>query len=134
SDRYFPVPSIEPHTAVDIRGANGGQITIVEAGTGRLLGGVGAAQAPATLHPGAVYLHQGETCLVQSLDVERAIAFVHSEDPGYATFSRDRTDIAVTGPGEYSVFGSVGLGLVPVTVTSQVVGYLRRRLDGEVLD
>ncbi|WP_306316115.1 recombinase family protein, partial [Mycobacterium ostraviense] len=31
-------------------------------------------------------------------------------------------------------FGPVRLGLVPVTVTHQVIGYLRRRLSGEVID
>ena len=36
--------------------------------------------------------------------------------------------------GERSAFGPVTLGLVPVTVTHQVVGYLRRRLSGEVID
>src|SRR6201999_544608 len=32
------------------------------------------------------------------------------------------------------VFGSVTLGLVPVSVTNRIVGYLRRRLSGEVID
>ncbi|REM94683.1 DUF1998 domain-containing protein, partial [Mycobacterium tuberculosis] len=115
-------------------GAIGGQIVIVEAGTGRLLGSVGVGQAPAAAHPGAVYLHQGETYVVDSLDFQDGIAFVHAEDPGYATFAREVTDIAVTGTGERLVFGPVALGLVPVTVTNHVVGYLRRQLSGEVLD
>lgn len=111
-------------------GAIGGQIVIVEAGTGRLLGSVGVGQAPAAAHPGAVYLHQGETYVVDSLDFQDGIAFVHAEDPGYATFAREVTDIAVTGTGERLVFGPVALGLVPVTVTNHVVGYLRRQLSG----
>lgn len=106
----------------------------MEAGTGRLLGSVGVGQAPAAAHPGAVYLHQGETYVVDSLDFQDGIAFVHAEDPGYATFAREVTDIAVTGTGERLVFGPVALGLVPVTVTNHVVGYLRRQLSGEVLD
>jgi DEAD/DEAH box helicase domain-containing protein len=119
---------------VDIRGSTGGQIVIVEADTGRLLGSVGAGQAPASVHPGAVYLHQGESYVVDSLDPRDGIAFVHAEDPGYATFARELTDIAVTGAGQRLPFGPVTLGLVPVTVTHQVVGYLRRRLNGEVID
>ncbi len=59
---------------------------------------------------------------------------MHAEDPGYATFAREITDIAVTGKGERLTFGPVTLGLVPVRVTHQVVGYLRRRLSGEVID
>jgi DEAD/DEAH box helicase domain-containing protein len=132
--RYFPAPGMEPHGAVDIRGSIGGQIMIVESDTGRLLGSTGVGQAPASVHPGAVYLHQGESYVVDSLDLEEGIAFVHAEDPGYATFAREITDIAVTGQGERSVFGPVTLGLVPVTVTHQVVGYLRRRGNGEVID
>jgi DEAD/DEAH box helicase domain-containing protein len=132
--KYFPAPGVQPHGAVDIRGSTGGQIVIVEADTGRLLGSAGVDQAPASVHPGAVYLHRGETYVVDSLDFEDGIAFVHAEDPGYATFARELTDIAVTGTGERSQFGPVTLGLVPVRVTHQVVGYLRRRLSGEVID
>lgn len=132
--KYFPAAGLEPHGAVDIRGSAGGQIVIVEADTGRLLGSTGVGQAPASVHPGAVYLHQGESYVVDSLNLDDAIAFVHAEDPGYATFAREITDIAVTGTGERAQFGPVTLGLVPVTVTHQVVGYLRRRLSGEVID
>ena len=132
--KYFPAPGIQPHGAVNIRGSAGGQIVIVEADTGRLLGSAGVDQAPASVHPGAVYLHQGETYVVDSLDTEDGIAFVHAEDPGYATFARELTDIVVTGAGERSEFGPVSLGLVPVRVTHRVVGYLRRRLSGEVID
>ncbi|KLO26562.1 DEAD/DEAH box helicase [Mycobacterium haemophilum] len=134
SGRYFPAPGLEPHAAIDIRGSAGGQILIVEADTGRLLGSVGEGQAPASVHPGAVYLHQGDSYVVDALDTEDGIAFVHAEDPGYTTFARELTEIAVTGTGERLTFGPVTLGLVPVTVTNQVVGYLRRRLTGEVVD
>lgn len=134
SEKYFPTPGLDPHPAVEIRGPGGGQVVIVEAETGRLLGSVDSGRAPATVHTGAVYLHQGETYLVDSLDIERQIAFVHAEDPGYNTFAREITDIDVTGEGERVWFGPVSLGLVPVTVTRQIVGYLRRLPSGEVLD
>jgi DEAD/DEAH box helicase domain-containing protein len=134
SGRYYPAPGVDPHPAVDIRGPTGGQVVIVESDTGRLLGTAGAGQAAASVHPGAVYLHQGESYVVDSLDFDEGLAFVHSEDPGYATFARELTDIAVTGAGERHTFGSVTLGLVPVSVTNRIVGYLRRRLSGEVID
>ncbi|PRC60399.1 DEAD/DEAH box helicase, partial [Mycobacterium sp. ITM-2017-0098] len=43
---YFPSPGVDPHPAVDIRGSTGGQIAILEGGTGRMLGSTGAGQAP----------------------------------------------------------------------------------------
>ncbi|MGY4709770.1 DEAD/DEAH box helicase [Mycolicibacterium sp. CBM1] len=132
--KYFPAAGLDPHPAVDIRGSAGGTVAIVEAGTGRMLGSSGAGQAPATVHPGAVYLHQGDSYVVDSLSLEDRVAFVHAEDPGYATFAREITDITVTGAGERAHYGAVTLGLVPVTVTHRVIGYLRRRLSGEVID
>jgi DEAD/DEAH box helicase domain-containing protein len=134
AERYFPAAGLDPHHQVDIRGTAGGSVAIVEFGTGRLIGSTGAGQAPANVHPGAVYLHQGESYVVDSLDLEDRVAFVHAEDPGYATHPREITDISVTGAGERTRLGAVTLGLVPVSVTHRVIGYLRRRPSGEVLD
>ncbi|BBZ09164.1 DEAD/DEAH box helicase [Mycolicibacterium doricum] len=132
--QYFPVPGLDPHPTVDIRGSIGGQIAILEADTGRMLGSANAGQAAAAVHPGAVYLHQGESYVVDCLSFEDGVAFVHAEEPGYTTFAREITDIAVTGTGEREAFGAVTVGLVPVSVSNTVVGYLRRRLNGEVID
>ena len=46
SGHYFPAAGLNPHAAVDIRGSAGGNVAIVEEGTGRLLGSTGAGQAP----------------------------------------------------------------------------------------
>src|SRR5215218_796301 len=131
---YFPSPGVDPHPAVDIRGSSGGQIAILETETGRLLGSADVGRAPSTVHPGAVYLHRGESYLVDSLNFEDGVAFVHADDPGYTTFARELTDIAVTGPGERNTFGPIAIGLVPVSVSNTVIGYLRRELTGEVID
>ena len=40
----------------------------------------------------------------------------------------------MTGPGERKTFGPITLGLVPVSVSNTVIGYLRRELSGEVID
>ena len=131
---FFPVAGLEPHHEVDIRGAGGRNVTIVESGTGRVLGSTEAGQAPATVHPGAVYLHQGESYLVDTLNLDDRIAFVHPEDPGYVTHPRVVTDIAVNGDGDRVDYGEVVTGLVPVSVTRRVIGYLRRNAAGEMLD
>jgi DEAD/DEAH box helicase domain-containing protein len=132
--RYFPAAGLDPHNDVDIRSAAGGSVAIVETGTGRMLGSTETGRAPATVHPGAVYLHQGESYVVESLDLDDRLAFVRAEDPGYATYPREITDITVTGNGERVDYGPVTLGLVPVSVTHRVIGYLRRRPSGEVID
>ena len=72
--------------------------------------------------------------MVDDLDFESAVAFVHAEEPGYTTHARELTDIEVTAAGEQVHLGDVTTGLVPVAVTNTVVGYLRRTLAGEVID
>ncbi|ODR06302.1 DEAD/DEAH box helicase [Mycolicibacillus koreensis] len=138
--RYFPAPGPDPHPGVNIRGDTGGEVLIVETDTGRLLGGVGSGQAALSVHPGAVYLHQGETYIVDDLQhpgphgEPAGMAFVRAADPDYTTHARQITEISVTGPGDRLEFGPVTLGLVPVVVTEQVTGYLRRRHGGGVID
>jgi DEAD/DEAH box helicase domain-containing protein len=122
-----------PHA--DIRGTGGDPVSVVEAGTGRLLGTVDAGAAHSTVHPGAVYLHQGETYVVEDLDLETSVALVRAEDPGWSTHARDVTDLQVVSVTRTVEAGPVTLSLGTVDVTEQVVSYLRRRLpSGEVLD
>ncbi|WP_191246183.1 DEAD/DEAH box helicase [Amycolatopsis deserti] len=123
-----------PHYEVDIRGSGGEQIAVVEADTSRLLGTVDPGSACTTVHPGAVYLHQGSSYVVDELDLEAGIALVHAEDPEWTTSAREVADIAVLNTQERLDYGGVTVCLGEVAVTSQVVGYLRRRPSGEVLD
>ncbi|MEV0250105.1 DEAD/DEAH box helicase [Nocardia sp. NPDC050712] len=123
-----------PHDAVDVRGGIGTPVAIVDGETGRLLGTADAGRAPATLHHGAVHLHQGETYLVDELDLDGGVAFVTAVDPGFTTSARQRTSIALDGVTEQHHHGAVTSGLAQVRVTSQVIGYLRTLRTGEVLD
>ncbi|NUW44752.1 DEAD/DEAH box helicase [Nonomuraea rhodomycinica] len=118
----------------DIRGAGGAPIQVVEASTGRLLGSVDEPSAHTTVHTGAVYLHQGETFLVEELDLEAGVALVSSSEPDYATFARDVTDISVLSSLRSQALGRGELHFGEVEVTRQVVSYLKRRLQsGEML-
>ncbi|MEU4155636.1 DEAD/DEAH box helicase [Actinoplanes sp. NPDC026670] len=120
---------------VDLRGTGGAPVSVVEAATGRLLGTVDHGSSHAMLHPGAVYLHQGVTFLVDDLDLEDAIALVHQEEPDWTTHARDVTNLSVVNVRSYVDAGPVGLFLGDVDVTNQVVSYQRRRIgSGEVID
>ncbi|MGI8870640.1 MAG: DEAD/DEAH box helicase [Mycobacteriales bacterium] len=121
--------------AVDIRGTGGEPVRIVEGATGRLLGTVDPAAAHHTVHAGAVYLHRGESYVVDEFDLEDAAALVHADEPDWTTSARDVTDIAIHETLRTRQAGPVSLGFGSVDVTNQVVSYLRRRLgSGEVLE
>ncbi|MGI8612369.1 MAG: DEAD/DEAH box helicase [Nocardioidaceae bacterium] len=118
----------------DIRSTGGRAVSIVQQPTGRLLGTVDAAAAPATVHEGAVYLHRGESFVVESYAPADAVAIVRRDDPDYTTTARTVTEIRVLETGTQRSWGAARLCLGTVTVTDQVVSYLRRRLgSGEVL-
>ncbi|MQA61944.1 MAG: DEAD/DEAH box helicase [Actinophytocola sp.] len=123
-----------PHHQVSIRGSGPDQVAIVEADTSRLLGTVDPAAACATVYPGAVYLHQGESYVVDELLLDDGLALVHPENPEWSTSARDTTDIEVLETLERAEFGGVTVGLGQVAVTTQIIGYLRRLPGGEVLD
>jgi DEAD/DEAH box helicase domain-containing protein len=109
-------------------------VRIVELGTGRLLGTVDAGAAHTTVHTGAVYLHQGETYVVDSFDPGDAVALVVHGDPGWTTTARDLTDIRIAGTDRERTHGEVSTHFGTVHVTNQVVSYLRRRPgSGEIL-
>ncbi|ASU61163.1 helicase [Nocardiopsis dassonvillei] len=119
----------------DIRGSGGPPVQIVDTGSGQLLGEVDEPAAHGTVHPGAVYLHQGYTYLVDDLDLDEGVALVHPAEPPYSTWARDTTDITVRSvlrQEEWSSGATVYFG--EVQVVRQVVGFLRRDVrTGSVL-
>jgi DEAD/DEAH box helicase domain-containing protein len=118
----------------DIRSAGGSPVQLVEAGTGRVVGTVDAGGAHNQAHPGAIYVHQGETWLVEDLDLEHHVATMRREEPSYSTTAREVTDISIVTTRERRPWGGCELALGEVDVSHQVVSFLRRRQPGgEVL-
>lgn len=130
---YWTRPE-RPADLVDIRGQGGEPVRIVEADTGRLLGTVDDAAAHATVHQGAVHLHQGRTYVVRELDLRESVALVAESSPPWTTSARDTTELSVLATEAEVPWGDARLCFGSVEVTHQVVSYLRRRLmTGEVL-
>ncbi|AXK33640.1 DEAD/DEAH box helicase [Streptomyces armeniacus] len=118
----------------DIRGGGGKPVQVVEEGTGRLLGTVDAGAAHASVHEGAVHLHQGRTYVVNRLDLDDSVALVEESSPPWSTMARDTTSVSVIETETEIPWGEGRLHFGSVEVTNQVVSYLRRKLiTGEVL-
>ncbi len=119
-----------PHARVSVRGLGGKRIVLND-GFGRRLGESELGTALRELHPGAVYLHQGESYLVRDLDLDKGVATLlpHIED--YYTQPRSTTEIEVLE--REATFGRVRVGRV--RVVQQVQAYVRKRYFSEaVLD
>ena len=123
-----------PAPRIDLRGA-GRVVSIVERKTGALLGTTDAARADHTVHPGAIYLHQGEQFLVDTLDGGRSVALVDRTDAPFYTLARDVTDIRIIRRLGSTTVGTINLWLGEVDVSNQVTSYVRKRLySNETID
>lgn len=113
-----------PSTGVDLRSSAGEEFRIAVA-DGTLIGTVDASRALRLIHPGAIYLHQGESWRVDSLDLEDRVALVEPADGGEYTQPRATTDIEILDSEQHRVVGGAELHLGRVRVRSHVTGYRR---------
>jgi DEAD/DEAH box helicase domain-containing protein len=101
---------------------------------GTLVGTVDGTRAPAVVHPGAMYLHQGRCYRVESLDLDGGVAVVEPASGDESTQVRTSTTIAVLDDELRRTVGRADLHLGTVEVMSQITGYQRRDLTtGEAL-
>lgn len=125
-DRWFPTASIEyPAADVDIRSASGQRYDLVC--DGRLIETIEADTAFFQIHPGAVYLHQGETVLVEELDLETRVARGTFGEYTYYTQTEDQTDLSVGKVLHERTVGGVPVCLGEVDVSTRVLGYKKKR-------
>nr|WP_246039402.1 DEAD/DEAH box helicase [Glycomyces buryatensis] len=131
--RYYWVGSERPQ--VTLRGSGPMGVDIAETSTGRLIGTVDAAASHRLVHRGALYLHQGESYLVDELDLDDGLALVHAAKPPWTTTTQEITHLEILHERERREMGDVTLCLGEVEVTSNVISYQRRRIpSGEVID
>src|SRR4051812_10104817 len=125
-ERWHDIGATPPHRDLDIRAGGGHVYRIVQEDTGQVIGTADEHRAYGTLHPGAIYLHQGEQFLVRALDHVRRVALVEEADPDYYTQARDITDIVIVNLLDQRPLGDAELCFGDVEVTNQVVGFVRK--------
>ena len=127
---WYYAGKTSPAQEVNLRSASSSLISIVEKDTGSLVGTVEEASCFFHVHPGAVYLHQGDSYLVEELDLERMVALVSNSDLDFYTNPMDNTDVVVLGEERRRVASrrSCGLHYGEVEVSTKVYAYQKRRL------
>ncbi|MDO4900554.1 DEAD/DEAH box helicase [Actinomyces sp.] len=113
-----------------LRGDGPPDVPVVETATGAVVGTVSGASADSTVHPGAVYIHQGRTYLVEELTQEAAVVSRRAA-VGYRTRAREQSSVRVVAERERQQWADgVVWAFGSVEVTSQVVGYHRLAMPG----
>ncbi len=111
-----------PFHRIGLRSASGGELRIVD-GDGDLIGTVEMSRAAHLVHPGAIYLHRGQSFEVQGLDLAARTAVVEPDDGSTWTQAKSTINIEVLDTASTKDVGRSRLALGRVRVTTQVVGY-----------
>lgn len=121
-----------PHRHVDLRGA-GSRYQIISTKTDRSMGQIDGFRVFRETHPGAVYLHKGETYLVESLDTRAFCVKVKPMKINYHTRVRADKDTRILKKlKEKTIFGFT-LCYGSVRITDHVKGYDRIQTRGGTL-
>ncbi len=129
-DTYVPRnPGDYPPARVSLRSASPDAFAIVDTSSGELLGTTEAARAHSTVHPGAVYHHQGRSFEVAQLDLERRQALVKPFDGEWYTQPKRETETTIERLLDRREALGVRLSFGEVSVTETVLAYQRRRLS-----
>lgn len=125
-----------PHRQVDLRGS-GHSFVIRQAGDeGRELGRIDGLRCLKECHPGAIYLHRGETWLILDLDLDGHEVTAQRKNVNYFTRTMGSKEteilqvIAVVERQAMDPSFSYRVSLGRLKVTDLVTGYQRRLVNG----
>jgi len=123
--KYFWMADQYPAEAISLRSASP-QRVLLQAALGDepvTIGEVDLASAPWMVHPQAVYLHEGQTYLVEELDLTENIARLRPAGVDYYTEARRETTVELLAKlAEAEVRGATK-ARGEIMVTTQIVGY-----------
>ncbi|MDO8567961.1 MAG: DEAD/DEAH box helicase [Dehalococcoidales bacterium] len=125
--RWYISPAISyPAQAINIRSTSGENYTVIDTSTGAIMETVEGAVAFFQIHPGAIYLHQGEAYLVKKLDTGTHTALAEPTDAKYYTQTKELTDLRIVKVHQTKKLGEVNVHVGEVEVTTTVVGFKKK--------
>jgi DEAD/DEAH box helicase domain-containing protein len=133
--RYLPRGAGFPAGRIALRSASIDAFAVVEDRRGEVIGTVEAERAHGTIHPGAVYLHLGQSFEVDELDLRARRALVREFSGDWYTQPKKETETFVEEVRRQRMVGTVELNFGMVSVSEEVVAFQKKRVtDHEVLD
>jgi DEAD/DEAH box helicase domain-containing protein len=126
--RWYLSPRVShPAQEINIRSTSGKNYGVVDASRGyELMETVEASVAFFQIHPGAIYLHQGDSYLVKELDLENRVAVVVPTDVTYYTQTKELIDIRILKTERERSCSGVKVCFGEVDVTNTVVGFKKK--------
>jgi len=98
-----------------------------------VVGEVDKASAPWMVHPGAIYLHEGQTYLVEDLDMENNHAFLTPCQEEYFTEPTLETEVKLAQIHQQAPATGCTISFGDLTITNRVIGFKRIHWQTRVL-
>jgi DEAD/DEAH box helicase domain-containing protein len=141
-NRWHIAPQLShPAQEVSMRSASNQNYQVLDASKGYdILETIEEDHAFWQLHPGAIYLHQGDSYFVKELDIEKHIAVVEPASVPYYTQTLELTDLKVLQKIKEKECNGAHVCLGVVDVSNQVDGFKKKKhytdevLGEELLD
>ena len=142
ANRYYWIADQYPAQAVSLRNATAQNVVLrVESDEqSHILGTVDQSSALWMVHPGAIYLHEGQSYRVTRLDLEQAEASLQPASEEYFTEPKNQTEVEKISELETSKVLNAEKTWGEIKVSTQVVGFrkihwiTRETLGQETLD
>jgi DEAD/DEAH box helicase domain-containing protein len=128
--KFFWMADRFPASDVSLRNVSNARFTLQEVGSSvKTIGEVDGESAFWMVHPGAIYIHEGVTYLVQELDIDNKIAFLQQTTVDYYTRIHQETDVQILNPDKIEVTRGGQISHGDISVTTLVKGYHKTRWD-----
>jgi len=121
---------LAPHRHVDLRGT-GNRFNIVSNTTGKSKGEIDEFRAFKETHPGAIYLHKGDTFLVNTLDLDTKTVKVSRAKVDYYTRVRSEKNTEILEIYDTKEILNTICYFGQLKVTDQVMGYEKWRIHAK---
>ena len=113
-----------PAAGVGLRTISDDTFTIVDiTGSERVIGNVDAISAPELVYPQGIYIHDGETYLVRSLDLDGRVAYVERKEVDYYTQPILDSSIRVKGEKKAKELGDLNVRYGEATVSWKTTSF-----------
>jgi len=127
-NKWYLSPSISyPAQDINIRATSKHNYTVFDISQGCILETVEESAAFSQIHPGAIYLHQGESYLIVDLDLNTHTAMATPTQVDYYTQAKEITDLRVTKITTEKEHKGIKVYLGNVDVTTTVIGFKKKR-------
>jgi DEAD/DEAH box helicase domain-containing protein len=133
-NRWLPRGDDFPAARISLRSASADNFTVVDSENGEVLGTVEAERAFTTTHPGAVYMHMGQSFEIEELDLDSRAVVAKPFDGEWYTQPKLEIDTYIEELVEQRKVGEVTLNFGYVSVSEEVIAFQRKSVaDHEVL-